>query len=33
MKQAGEYQALLKQYNVAEPTGNDIAAALGTAQN
>jgi polar amino acid transport system substrate-binding protein len=33
MKQAGEYQALLKQYNVAEPTGNDIALALGTAQN
>jgi polar amino acid transport system substrate-binding protein len=33
MKQAGEYQALLRQYNVAEPTGNDIAEALGTAQN
>jgi polar amino acid transport system substrate-binding protein len=33
MKQKGEYQALLKQYNVAEPTGNDIAQALGTAQN
>ncbi len=33
MKQAGEYQALLRQYNVAEPTGSDIAQALGTAQN
>ena len=33
MKQLGEYQALLKQYNVAEPTGNDIAQALGTASN
>jgi polar amino acid transport system substrate-binding protein len=33
MKASGEYAALLKQYNVAEPTGNDIALALGTAQN
>ncbi|RAR62469.1 amino acid ABC transporter substrate-binding protein (PAAT family) [Paraburkholderia unamae] len=33
MKQAGEYQALLKQYNVAEPTDDDIARALGTASN
>jgi polar amino acid transport system substrate-binding protein len=33
MKQAGEYRALLKQYNVAEPTGNDIAQALGIVSN
>lgn len=33
MKQAGEYQALLKQYNVGEPTDDDIARALGTASN
>lgn len=33
MKQVGEYQALLKQYNVAEPNGTDIAKALGTASN
>jgi polar amino acid transport system substrate-binding protein len=33
MKQTGEYQALLKQYNVVEPTAQDIAQALGAAQN
>ncbi|MFK4444741.1 polar amino acid transport system substrate-binding protein [Caballeronia udeis] len=29
MKQDGEYAALLKRYNVAEPTGEEIAQALG----
>jgi polar amino acid transport system substrate-binding protein len=32
MKSSGEYAALLKQYNVAEPTGGDIALALGSTQ-
>ncbi|HLX01452.1 MAG TPA: transporter substrate-binding domain-containing protein, partial [Trinickia sp.] len=31
MRQNGEYAALLKQYNVAEPTSADIAQALGAA--
>ncbi|MFT4063875.1 ABC transporter substrate-binding protein [Paraburkholderia sp.] len=32
MKSTGEYQALLKKYNVAAPTEAEIAKALGTAQ-
>ncbi|TKC85928.1 ABC transporter substrate-binding protein [Trinickia terrae] len=31
MRQSGEYAALLKQYNVAEPTGAEAAQALGAA--
>jgi polar amino acid transport system substrate-binding protein len=31
MKHDGEYATLLKRYNVAEPTGAEIAQALGAA--
>ena len=31
MKHDGEYATLLKRYNVAEPTGEEIAQALGAA--